>query len=221
MALTEEQKQKLREKAAQEVAVRNLREAQKREEEEFYIEALKEEELRQGGGRNESAPGLMVNNMQSNHQTNVLWLKIICSLFALSIGLSPMFSYLYAVIDGTTISMTLTQNNAWISVVCIALFAILFIWVNFYGSSIISGIAGLVFFFLKNNEFSQWFQDEDSLPRWVLHSFIQHGIGYYMVLVGSIGLIIFSILAYEEKKKVDPKTKLFPLDGTVRSLLRP
>ena len=125
-----------------------------------------------------------------------MYKKILCALSGIVVGISVFFPYMSASFLGTTLSISLmdTKNRAVYIVIALAVIAVVFSLIGKYVLSALAGLVSLVFFFVVNSRITSSTGSFASLAKSVLH----HGPGYYMLLIGSIALIVFSLLGIIE-----------------------
>lgn len=125
-------------------------------------------------------------------------LKILCIIASLIICVSAFLPYFSVSGLGVTVSKSLKDSNDWIFVVIISAAALVFSIIGKYLIVVFLGMASLVMFFIENNSITTNLGREmDALAR----SLIQNSMGYYCLLIGSITLIIFSVLGLAGSRK--------------------
>ena len=123
--------------------------------------------------------------------------KIVCIVACLVIGFSIFLPYFSVSGFGVTVSKSLKDSNDWIFAVIIASAALIFTILGKYLPVVFLGMASFALFFIENNSITTNMGKEiDALAR----SYIQHDLGYYFLLVGSIALIIFAVLGLGMKE---------------------
>lgn len=126
--------------------------------------------------------------------------KNLCIISSLVIGLSAFLPYFSISLFGASLSKSLLDGGDGYFVIAIAVIALICSFIEKYIPAVIMGVASLGLFFLENNSVSSALNTGDSTSSAIAKSMIQNSAGYYCLLIGSIALIIFGILAYSEKK---------------------
>lgn len=127
-----------------------------------------------------------------------LWIKIICVTACLLIGVSVILPYFSVSGLGITVSKNLWENRDGIFVLIIAAAALAFSVLGKYLPVAFLGVAAFVMFFIENNSVTTNLGKEiDALAR----TLIRNDFGYYCLLIGSVVLIVFSVLGLALKKK--------------------
>lgn len=173
MALTEEQKRKLQEKAAAEIA--SVR--QKQEEQEYYEQLLAE----QGIVRTVRTP-----KDQQNEQVKLV-LKIIVMALAFITGVSLVLPYAKAMGMSVGFANNITGND-WFCLLILSIVAFICAFCDNYTKSAGAGLLGIIGFIIVNYRF------RSTIPTTEINVLIQNGIGWYVFLIGAIGIFIVSIV---------------------------
>ena len=100
---------------------------------------------------------------------------------------------------GTTASQSLMDGGDGIIYIAVAALGILFACL---GKNIIVGIAGvisLILFFIENSSLNDI--GKDAYLGELASSLVQKGAGYYLILIGSIALIVAGVVGFVQKKK--------------------
>ena len=215
MALTEEQKRKLREKADAEIAAIK----QKEEEDEYYEQILAEK----GIVRSVNSSG-----NQSNTQT-MLFLKIMIVLFAIAAGISAFLPFISVagfgkaslvdvadaarrefkwflfgssqnVVDEQVLYLCIPMLQFW-GIIFLASHTAINVMTGHYIASIACGFVGIFSAFYNNNFWTKVL----SVSR--VNILTQHGVGWYILLLGSFGIVIFTIIIqfYKQQNKISQK----------------
>ena len=125
-----------------------------------------------------------------------IW-KILCIAACVVIGLSVTLPYFSVSGLGVTISKSLMDGDYGIFVLIIAGVALVLSMLGQYLFTALLGLLSLGLFFLQNGSVTTNLGKQvDALAR----SMIQNGYGYYFLLVGSVALIVFSVLGLAVKK---------------------
>ena len=125
-----------------------------------------------------------------------IW-KILCIAACVVIGLSVTLPYFSVSGLGLTVSKSLMDGDYGIFVLIVAGVALVLSVLGQYLFTALLGLASLGLFFLQNGSVTTNLGKQvDALAR----SMIQNGYGYYFLLVGSVALIIFSVLGLAAKK---------------------
>ena len=125
-----------------------------------------------------------------------IW-KILCIAACLVIGLSVTLPYFSVSGLGLTVSKSLMDGDYGIFVLIVAGAALVLSVLGQYLFTALLGLASLGLFFLQNGSVTTNLGKEiDALAR----SMIQNGYGYYFLVVGSVALIVFSVLGLAAKK---------------------
>ena len=125
-----------------------------------------------------------------------IW-KILCVIACLVIGLSVTLPYFSVSGLGLTVSKSLMDGSYGIFVLIVAGAALVLSVLGQYLFTALLGLVSLGLFFLQNGSVTTNLGKEiDALAR----SMIQNGYGYYFLVVGSVALIVFSVLGLAAKK---------------------
>ena len=126
-----------------------------------------------------------------------IW-KILCVAACVVIGLSVTLPYFSVSGLGLTVSKSLMDGDYGIFVLIVAGIALVLSVLGQYLFTALLGLASLGLFFLQNGSVTTNLGKEiDALAR----SMIQNGYGYYFLVVGSVALIVFSVLGLAAKKR--------------------
>ncbi len=115
------------------------------------------------------------------------------------VALAAFLPFVSVSFFGTTMSKSLMNGGDGILYLIVAALAILFACL---GKNIIVGITGvisLVLFFIENSSLNDVAKD-DYLGE-LASSLVQKGAGYYLILIGSIALIVAGVVGFMQKKK--------------------
>ena len=124
--------------------------------------------------------------------------KLPCIIACAVIGISVILPYFSVSGLGLTVSKKLTDSTDGIIILVIAAVALILSLLGKYLPVVFLGGACLVFFFIENNKVTTNLGKEiDALAR----SMVQNDMGYYFLLIGSVALIIFSVLGLGTKKQ--------------------
>ena len=126
--------------------------------------------------------------------------KNLCVISSLVVGISAFLPYLSVSLFGSSLSKSLIDGGDGYIVIIIAAIALISSFSEKYIPTFIMGIASLGLFFLENNHVASNLNTVDSRTSAIAKSMLQNSAGYYCLLIGSIALIIFGVLAYKEKK---------------------
>ena len=173
MALTEEQKRRLQEKAAAEIA--SVR--QKQEEQEYYEQLLAE----QGIVRTVHTP-----QDRQNEQVKLI-LKILVMAFAFLTGVSLVLPYAKAMGISVGFANNVTGND-WFCLLVLCIVAFICAFCDSYTKSAGAGILSIIGLMIMNYRF------RESMPTTEVSILVQNGIGWYLFLIGAIGITIVSIV---------------------------
>ena len=125
-----------------------------------------------------------------------IW-KILCIAACVVIGLSVTLPYFSVSGLGLTVSKSLMDGDYGIFVLIVAGAALVLSVLGQYLFTALLGLVSLGLFFLQNGSVTTNLGKEiDALAR----SMIQNGYGYYFLVVGSVALIVFSVLGLAAKK---------------------
>ena len=127
--------------------------------------------------------------------------KGLCIFASLVIGISVFFPYLSASFLGSTMSKALIDATDGYIILAIAAVGLLASVFEKYILSLVAGAASLIAFFIENGSLSKGMAGMDSLSAELAKSMLQNGMGYYLLLIGSIALILFSILGAKDVKQ--------------------
>ena len=123
--------------------------------------------------------------------------KVLCVCACLVIGISVILPYFFVSGLGVTISKSMMDGNDGVYVLIIAAVALILSVLGKFAPMIFLGMASFGMIFLENNSITTNLGREiDALAR----AMIQKGLGYYCLLGGSIGLIVFAVLGLVGKK---------------------
>ncbi len=124
-------------------------------------------------------------------------IKLLCICASLIIGISVVLPYFSVSGLGVTVSKSLMDGRDGIFVIIVAAIALIFSIFGKYAITVFLGMASFGLFFLENNTVTTNLGKEiDALAR----SMIQKNLGYYCLLIGSIALIVFSVIGLITKK---------------------
>ena len=123
--------------------------------------------------------------------------KALCIIACLIIGISNFFPFLQASFFGTTIAKSLADGGDGYIILVIAVIALIFSACGKYIPSIILGVISFGFFILENANVSSNLGEGSGYAR----AMLQNGLGYYLLLIGSILLVVFSVMGLVDKKK--------------------
>ncbi len=126
--------------------------------------------------------------------------KNLCVISSLVIGISAFLPYLTVSFFGSTLSKSLLDGGDGYVVIVIAAIALICSFAKKYIPAVIMGVASIGLFFLENHNVASNLNTGDSMSSAIAKSMIQNSAGYYCLLIGSIALILFGVLAYKEKK---------------------
>ena len=125
-----------------------------------------------------------------------IW-KILCVIACLVIGLSVTLPYFSVSGLGLTVSKSLMDGSYGIFVLIVAGAALVLSVLGQYLFTALLGLVSLGLFFLQNGSVTTNLGKEiNALAR----SMIQNGYGFYFLVVGSVALIVFSVLGLAAKK---------------------
>ncbi len=129
--------------------------------------------------------------------------KNLCIIASLVIGLSAFLPYLSVSFFGASMSKSLLDGGDGYIVIAIAVIALICCFTEKYIPAVIMGLASLGLFFVENNNITTSLNSSttDKTSAALVKSMIQNGAGYYCLLIGSVALILFAILAYKEKRE--------------------
>ena len=126
--------------------------------------------------------------------------KNLCVFASLVVGISAFLPYLSVSFFGSSLSKSLIDGGDGYIVIVIAVIALICSFAEKYIPAIIMGVASLGLFFLENSNVSASLNTGNSTSTAIAKSMIQNNAGYYCLLIGSVALILFGILARKEKK---------------------
>ena len=121
--------------------------------------------------------------------------KNICIIACIIIAVSAFLPYLSASFLGASLSKSLIDGGDGIFVIIIAAIALLCTFKEKYVPVIVCGAASLALFFLENTNIENNMRGANDFAR----AMLQKGTGYYLLLGGSIALIVFAFMARSEK----------------------
>ena len=123
--------------------------------------------------------------------------KYICIGASVLIAISAFLPYLTVSAFGYSASASLTNGADGYILLAIAAVGLIFSALEKYIPAIVAGIASLVLFFIENGHVAKSLSGANSLAR----SYLHNGIGFYTLLIGSLVLIVFGFLAWNDRKK--------------------
>ena len=126
--------------------------------------------------------------------------KNLCLLASVIVGISAFLPYISVSFLGSSLSKSLFDGGDGIIIIIIAVIALICSFSEKYIPVILMGAASLGLFFVENNSVTSSLSKVDQASAAIAKSMIQNGTGYYCLLIGSIALILFGILANNEKK---------------------
>ena len=127
-----------------------------------------------------------------------LIVKLLCVLACGVIGLSVVVPFISASPFDVTISKNLMDGGRGTVILGIAGAALVFSLLGWFFFSALAGVAAFVMFFVEKGSITDilGIKEVDALVKLVT----QNGTGYYLLLVGSIALVAFSIVGMILKK---------------------
>lgn len=126
--------------------------------------------------------------------------KNLCLFASVLVGISAFLPYISVSFLGSSLSKSLFDGGDGIIIIIIAVIALICSFSEKYIPVILMGAASLCLFFVENNSVTLSLSKVDQASAAIAKSMIQNGAGYYCLLIGSIALILFGILANNEKK---------------------
>lgn len=123
--------------------------------------------------------------------------KDLCIIACIIIGASVFFPYISVSIFGASMSASLFDGGDGTIILVIAAIALICSVCEQYFLSAFLGMVSLGIFTMENANMAPNHVEYNELAR----ALLQNGTGYYLLLIGSIMLIAFSILALIEKPK--------------------
>ena len=135
--------------------------------------------------------------------------KSLCILSCILVGISVFFPYISVSFFGASMSKSLIDGSDGIIIIIIAVIALICSACEKYIPSIINGILAFLIFVLENANVSSNLGEGNELAR----SMLQNGAGYYMLLIGSIALVFFSIIGLKDRKKINSSTNYQPTNN--------
>lgn len=126
--------------------------------------------------------------------------KNLCVISSLVVGISAFLPYLSVSFLGSSLSKSLLDGGDGYIVIILAVIALICSFAEKYIPAVIMGVASLGLFFLENSNVASNLNTGDSMSSAIAKSMIQNSAGYYCLLIGSVALILFGILAYKEKR---------------------
>lgn len=149
--------------------------------------------------------------MQNNRNYTI---KIIGIISAIAVGISVLFPFLKMTVLGTTMGISLSDGNAWIEVAIIAILGLVFSCLENYYVTIASGIAGIAYTIYKLSQASKIMSNAKTseFASNFVEQIIERGAGFYLLLLGSIGLLIVGILGPKRNRSVDPEIDVYWID---------
>ena len=127
-----------------------------------------------------------------------LIVKVLCVLACCVIGLSVVVPFISASPLDVTISKNLMDGGHGTVILVIAGAGLVFSLLGWFFLSALAGVGAFVMFFIDKGSISELLgiREVDALVKLVT----QNGTGYYLLLVGSIALVAFSIIGMIVKK---------------------
>lgn len=122
--------------------------------------------------------------------------KNLCIIASVVIAISAFLPFASVSFLGSKVSKSLIDGGDGYFVLAIALIALICSLNEKYIPTVISGAISLVLFIVENKSFTSSLEDDD-----LLRALIQNEAGYYMLLIGSIALMVFAFMANTEKSK--------------------
>lgn len=113
--------------------------------------------------------------------------------------LSAFLPFVSVNIFGSSLSASLMDGGDGIIVIAFAIAGIVFSLLGIDIVVIITGVAGIIIFFVENSQFSEVASDDEFGA--LASAMIDKGPGFYFLLLGSICLIIAGIIRFIQKKK--------------------
>ena len=126
--------------------------------------------------------------------------KNLCVISSLVVGISAFLPYLSVSFFGSSLSKSLLDGGDGYIVIIIAAIALICSFAEKYIPAVIMGVASLGLFFLENSNVASNLNTGDSMSSALAKSMIQNSAGYYCLLIGSVALILFGVLANKDKK---------------------
>ena len=97
---------------------------------------------------------------------------------------------------GSTITKNLAEGGDGYFILAIGIIALMCCLNEKYIATVISGVVSLALFAIESYDLTSKIEDNV-----IVQYLIQKGAGYYALLVGSIALIVFALLARNEKQQ--------------------
>ena len=134
--------------------------------------------------------------------------KLLCILSAALAGASTLLPYVSAPVSlfGTTVSVKLIDSWEGYLVVGIAAFALLLALFGRYIFSLAGGFASLTVFIIENYNLPSGLDTGNQTVNQIARSTLTNDAGYYVLLAGSVALILFSAWGMIGKARGKKKT---------------
>lgn len=115
------------------------------------------------------------------------------------VALATFLPFVSVSVFGTSISQSLMDGGDGIIYLIVAAVAIVCAALGFNIVVIITGMISLILFFIENSSLKD--VTSDSYLGELASSLIQKGAGYYLILIGSIALIVAGVMGIMQKKR--------------------
>ena len=137
--------------------------------------------------------------------------KIIAILSAIAVGVSVIVPFIQITVLGSTLSLSLADGDAWIEVVIIAGLGLVFAWLEKDIGTILCGVAGIGYMVYKYLQIDKLAADSElsQIAAALVKQMAKLGFGFYLMLIGSIGLVIGGIVSSKSKFSVDPNLEVY------------
>ncbi len=123
--------------------------------------------------------------------------KILCIISSALIGISAVLPYVSVSFLGTTMSKSLLDVGDGYFLIGIALVGIICAIKRANILTTLAGVAALALFFLENSTISKNLDSGNEFARQML----QHGTGYYCLVIGAVALIASAVLIHSDDKQ--------------------
>ncbi len=132
--------------------------------------------------------------------------KLLCILSAAIAGISTLLPYVSVPVLGATVSVKLIDSWEGVLVMGIVAFALLLALFGRYIFSLVGGFASLTVFIIENYNLPSGLDTGNQTVNQIARSTLTNDAGYYVLLAGSVALILFSAWGMIGKARGKKKT---------------
>ena len=131
--------------------------------------------------------------------SNIFTKKNLCIAFSVLIGVSTILTFVNASVFGMKVSVSLLNTDYGIFVLLFAVIALVCSILEKYIPTMIAGGLSLGIFILKHLDLAPGAAISGELTSF-FNSYLQFGIGYYLLLISSLALTLFAFVGFKVQK---------------------